>query len=182
MSPLIVGIGHKARHGKDSLAKFLVHQIHKKSVAPIDVRRYSFATALKCYCRVSGWMTVKDGPVLQFVGTELFREKVDADFWVKMVDFQIQEEQPDIAVFSDMRFPNEKAFCERFGFSVKIERLNLDGSLYAVNDGRSTTHKSETALEGHKFTYDFQVQTGNMQAIENAAEWLVDVAIATRRK
>lgn len=170
---VIVGIGYKARHGKDTLAKYLIQGLYQKG-KEIDVRRYSFATALKCYCRVQGWMTVKDGKVLQYVGTELFRDRVNPDYWVQMVDYQIQEEQPDIAIFSDMRFPNEKAFVEKHGISVKVERINDDGSLYAVNDGRAVNHASEISLDGHEFNYNFKVKNGELNQLKIYADYLVD--------
>jgi hypothetical protein len=63
----VVGIGHKARNGKDSTAA--VFQDFFGSMA----RRYSFADALRAICRVNYGMTVKDAPLLQVVGTEVYR-------------------------------------------------------------------------------------------------------------
>lgn len=136
---LIIGLGHKARHGKDSAARILIERF------PHRVQRFSFADDLYAVCRVLHGMTTKDAPLLQRVGVE-YREK-DEDTWIRCVDSKIREARPRVAVITDVRFPNELAYVKAMGgVCWKIERRMPDGALF-VDPSRPATHVSETALD-----------------------------------
>lgn len=162
---VIVGLGHRARHGKDTVAKLL------HTLAPFDTKVYSFAAALKTFCRVNGWMTTKDGPLLQRVGTEVFRECVDPEMWVRVLELEIGEDAPRVALVPDMRFKNEKRFVEERGISVRVERRLTDGSLY-VDPSRPATHRSEIDLAGESFDYSFTASDGGLPTLYEAAKTL----------
>lgn len=135
---LVIGLGHKARHGKDSAARILMERF------PRAVQRFSFADDLYAVCRVLHGMTAKDAPLLQRVGVE-FREK-DENTWVRSVDTKIREARPRVAVITDVRFPNEFAYVKAMGgVCWKVERRLPDGTLF-VDPSRPSTHISETAL------------------------------------
>ncbi len=74
--------------------------------------------------------------VLQFVGTELFRNQLDPDVWLNSVFLKPWAED-DIVIIADARFPNEAALGRKNGLLISVER---DTGL--VSDG----HKSENAL------------------------------------
>lgn len=83
------------------------------------------------------FMTVRE--VLQFVGTDLFRNQLDPDIWVQSV-YRKKYREDDIVVVADARFPNECDFARNNGILIGVERetgLKSDG------------HKSETALDGY---------------------------------
>lgn len=80
------------------------------------------------------YMTVRQ--VLQFVGTELFRNQLDPDVWLNSIFLKPWAED-DIVIIADARFPNEAALGRENGLLISVER---DTGL--VNDG----HKSENAL------------------------------------
>ncbi len=82
-------------------------------------------------------MTVRE--VLQFVGTDLFRNQMDPDIWVKSV-YRRQYGADDIVVVADCRFPNEAAFAKKNGLLVKLERNNGLGG---------DQHASERALDNY---------------------------------
>ena len=82
-------------------------------------------------------MTVRE--VLQFVGTELFRNQMDPDVWVKSV-YRKKYRDDDIVVVADCRFPNEAQFAHENGLLILVER---DTGL--AGDG----HASETSLDGY---------------------------------
>lgn len=129
MSTLLVGLGHKARHGKDEVAQALMRRLLNNGTR---VRLYAFAAALKAWCRVEGFMEEKDWPLLQYVGTEMFRKR-DPGIRVRALAYQITEERPEAAVITDMRFPNELTLVKKNGgIVVKVERYNPDGTLYAA--------------------------------------------------
>ena len=148
----IIGIGHKSRQGKDTLGKFLVQEFAK---GDYYAKTYSFADSLKSYCRVAFGMEEKDGNLLQYVGTEIFRKK-DADFWVKQLFLKLEEEQPEIAIVTDMRFLNEANFIRNLGgVTVDVIRLNKDDSRY-LDETRDANHRSEIELDDYDFDITFQ--------------------------
>ena len=83
------------------------------------------------------FMTVRE--VLQFVGTELFRNQLDPDVWLNSVFLKPWAED-DVVIIADARFPNEAALGRENGLLISIER---DTGL--VSDG----HKSENALDDY---------------------------------
>lgn len=79
----------------------------------------------------------KHRELLQWWGTE-FRRNVDQDYWVNKVKARLAEEKPEIALITDVRFPNEIAFIEEYGETIKVVRPGIT----AVNE-----HVSEKALD-----------------------------------
>lgn len=135
---LVIGLGHKARHGKDTAARILMESFR-------GVQRFSFADDLYAVCRVLHGMTTKDAPLLQRVGVEL-RER-DEDILAKATYAKMLTDAPRIAVITDVRFPNEMAFVKALGgVCWKVERRLADGSLF-VDPSRPASHVSETALD-----------------------------------
>lgn len=136
----VIGIGHKARQGKDTAAGALI------AAYPGDVQRFSFADDLYAVCRVLHGMTGKDAPLLQRVGVAM-REQ-DPDVWLRSVDSKIRESRPPVAVIPDLRFPNEFAYVQALGgVCWKVDRRLADGSAF-VDPSRPATHISETAIDG----------------------------------
>lgn len=138
----VLGLGHKARHGKDSAAQYLIRAYGSR------VQRFSLAADLKAVCRVERGMQTKDPVLLQQVAEE-YRAK-DPDVWVKSVYLQIAEARPKIAVITDVRYPNEVEMIHALGGAVwKIERRDGHGQLY-VDQSRPADHISETALDSFR--------------------------------
>jgi len=81
---------------------------------------------------------------LQFVGTDLFRNQLDPDVWVKSV-FIKQYSDDDLVVVSDCRFPNEARLGKEYGVLIKIERQT------GLQDD---SHASEKALDDYN-DYDY---------------------------
>lgn len=142
----LVGLGHKARHGKDTMANLLVDIFRGLG---ITARKYSFAGALYDYCRVVHGMSGKDAPLLQKVGVEM-REK-DKMVWVKTVLWKIHDDRPDIALIPDTRFENEAdAIRSKGGLVVKVSRYLPSGEEFR-DPSRPAGHISETALDDYRF-------------------------------
>lgn len=170
----VVGIGHKARHGKDTVASMLHERIPRHS------KIYSFGYALKAWARVQGVMTNKDPALLQSLGTNVLRG-VDPDIFVKALSYQIREDSVGIAIISDLRFVNEAAWVERFGISVKISRINEDGSLYIASD-RNAAHHSETALDEYCYNKEFSVRSGDIKGLEQVTDTLYEICMGELTK
>jgi hypothetical protein len=114
-------------------------------------------------------MTVKDAKVLQEVGTDLFRARVDPDIWIKCLKYQIQEEQPEVALITDMRFPNELEWITKSGgITVLVNRVLDDGTQYIAAD-RPSDHVSENSLDERKFSHSVIVRSGDFVGLREAA-------------
>lgn len=86
---------------------------------------------------------------LQYVGTEIFRNQVDDDFWIKAaiseieeaykLDFAFPERTHNIFIFDDVRFPNELAWVTR-------QKNHLTMYLNRTDMDHTDEHASENAL------------------------------------
>ena len=162
----VIGIGHRARHGKDSLAAILLNEVK-------GARRYSFADDLKALARILG-MDTKNGPVLQALGTDVCRS-LDPDFWTKRAYWKLQEERPKMAIFPDVRFPNEVAMIRGMGgIVIKVLRLNADDSPFVASD-RPADHPSETALDDYEaWDYCVVARTGELHLFPAIAQAILE--------
>lgn len=178
----VLGFGHRARHGKDTVAAAIraargqtLHAYGKKD-APLDawttgydIRLYSFAKELKeevnaVYEQHGSWpstflhlrtagVPLKDGSrllipswvymevdpdmndplcpygkhraLLQWWGSEYRRNNFGENYWVERAAARLAAEKPEIALFTDMRFPNEMAFIKEYGLAIKVQRPGL---------------------------------------------------------
>lgn len=106
------------------------------------------------------FMTTRE--VLQFVGTDLFRNQVDPDIWLNSVFLKPWAED-DVVIIADARFPNEAALGRQNGLLINVQR-----ETGIVNDG----HKSENALVDYD-GYHHVVQ--NNGSFEELQAQLVDI-------
>lgn len=151
---LVIGLGHKARHGKDTAAQFFAEAY------PGKVMRIGFADALYAYCRVDRGMTTKDAPLLQKVGVEM-RAK-NPETWVQAAYWNMIDKKPEIAVYTDVRFPNEAEYIRSMGgYLLKVERRMPDGTPYKPTD-RDPLHISETALDDFQWDKTISILDGDM--------------------
>lgn len=191
---LIIAFGHKAKTGKDAAVKAIIEARGKD----IDIRRYSFADAMKNevtqsiapFGSVAAFIqhlqieeerkfSAPDGysanplimeldpnepldytdplcpygkhrGLLQFWGGD-YRRGQNPFYWVDKVDRKILDENPTVALISDMRYRNEALMVKHYnGFTVRMERQNNPGL-----QGSHASHVSETELD--KWVYDFQI-------------------------
>jgi hypothetical protein len=86
-----------------------------------------------------GSMTTRE--FLQFLGTDIMR-KMYEPVWVNACIKKIQQEQPELAIIADVRFPNEAKAIEQAG--GKVVRL--------TREVHEDNHSSEVALDDYPFT------------------------------
>jgi len=139
---MIIGITGNKQSGKDTCAKYLVEKY--------NFLHLSFAEPLKKACKllfnlneeqINGsekeeidlFWKISPRRIMQFVGTEIFRDKIkelipniDSNFWIKLMEQQILKLNPNTnIVISDVRFLNEVEFIRKYnGIIVKINRNN----------------------------------------------------------
>lgn len=129
MKRIIIGITGLARSGKTTAAKFLVEEKNFEQV--------SFAWALKQACSamygvsidkfvlgdrlgIDPFWKITYREMLQKVGTDMIRNHLDPDFWVKRVAYQVSK-MADIGipvVIPDVRFENEATWVREQGGTI----------------------------------------------------------------
>lgn len=153
----LIGLHGLARSGKDTAADYLQNYGFKK---------YSFADPLKeCLKVLFGWNDdhvygdLKECPdpsfqsmptprqMMQLLGTEFIREKVDYNFWIKRAEQFCRENYGPI-VIPDVRFENEADFIiKNGGIVVKIE-----GGYEGMQQIQGISgHASEAGIPEHYF-------------------------------
>lgn len=97
----------------------------------------------------AGPMTGRE--VLQYVGTQVFR-KIENNVWAKALMRRIKEDEPKVALISDLRFPDEGD-----------ETHNNDGLIVRLTRAyeSSGNHLSETALDGYE-GFDFVIDNSDL--------------------
>lgn len=152
---MIIGLGHKARAGKDTIGLYLEDHRH--------FNRTAFAASLKEAVKIIyGWTddhvyghlkevvdpfwnaTPRD--VLQKFGTEACRNNLRNDIWVKSVEKRLLDVGMDKDwVITDVRFPNEADAIKAWGGIVlKVHRPAELREAIATKE-----HISETALDDY---------------------------------
>lgn len=162
----VIGIGHKARQGKDTTANFIIDKI------PGTIR-FGFADALYDVARAMFGMGEKDAPLLQVLGTDVFRKK-DPDVWLRTLYFKIKDKNPKVAIITDVRFPNEADFVADLGGTlIDVNRWNADGSRF-IDSSRSPDHPSEVSLDDYdKWNYIINAESGRLDTIESSVDTIL---------
>jgi hypothetical protein len=145
--PLIVGLGHRRRVGKDTLADLVYRRLIRADVKPA---RDAFARKLKKEAyHIFGYAGLLEAPhydntpelrdkVLPAIGKtprdiwiELgnYAREIDPDVWVRAVIDAPVHETADVLLVTDVRYPNEAAAIrERGGLLVKVVRPDIPDS------------------------------------------------------
>jgi hypothetical protein len=142
---MLVGICGKAGAGKDTIGDYLVEKYNFKKVALADpIKRlvkdvfalddqtvYDRVEREKDLKRWPGWTVRK---LLQYVGTELFRENIDDAIWVKSLWYKILDDVSGNYVVTDVRFPNELEYFKTHAekgefFTIKVIRPGFGGKV-----------------------------------------------------
>ena len=146
---------------RDDFAK--LHQFIKNQYQEIPLE-------LKGYF---SWMDVKEENffedkteysrlLLQIYGTEIFRNRVDDNWWVKQVEnrwLKFSFESGDgVYIITDVRFPNEIKYFHHYDkVSVRVERENKEGTY-------NEEHISEKALDDY---CDFHYRISNNGSLDD---------------
>ena len=180
---LVIGFGHRARQGKNTAALAMLNSM------PLDthVIQYAFGDALRSEVRVacakyggqhalitawkqSGLMpewviceNAKPRTLLQWWGTD-FRRAKDPEYWVKRLKTTLDNHNPDVALITDVRFPNELDAIRAWG-GVYVEVVNTGDTDIDVHG-----HPSEAALDGVRA--DYWIVAGSRDECEEKAAGL----------
>lgn len=202
MSPLILAFGNKARHGKDTAAAVVINssKLPVKRVAFADALRQEITNATRkaggseellgsCIepgIEIPDWVKLDPNPdmtdpalpygkhplLMQWWGTN-YRRSQDPDYWIKKWKDQVCNFD-GIVVAPDVRFINEAAAVKSLeGYTIKIQRLNSDGSCY-FDPYRDPTHASETDLDGWNWDFQLSAKSGQIEWLKKQVTSLLE--------
>ena len=142
-------IAGKARHGKDTTAEF-IHKIYddKKCI------NLSYGSYIKEYAKkISDWdgsEETKPRELLQQLGTDIIRNKIDENFFIKRLcdDLKVYSYFFDVIVITDARVEEEKVNLKRCFNSVIS--INVERPGY-VNELNENEQKHLTEVESIMF-------------------------------
>jgi len=158
MDTKIYVISGKARHGKDTTALAIKEIYEKENKKVINL---AYGNYIKEYAKnISDWDgsdETKPRTLLQQLGTEIIRNKIDDKFFVKRLcnDIRVYSYFFDVITISDARFVDEieepkKLFNDVI--TIKVIRDGFESNLTK----EELKHKTETALDDYN-DYDFVI-------------------------
>jgi len=155
----VIGICGKAGAGKTAFAKYIIEQFLSLTDNKIGCTIVPFARALKDMALDMGWDGKKDEKgrrLLQLLGTDVCRDCIDENYWVKKWrDALIRETTKGIQLIiaDDVRFGNEVLCINELGGHI----YHVVGRAYNLK-GEAEAHPSENSLI-----------TKNMNRIDNSS-------------
>jgi hypothetical protein len=167
----LVGITGEKFNGKDTIADYLCKKF--------GYCKYAFANPLKDICKIifdlsdeqlhgnlkevpdKRWFNLTPRQILQFVGTDLFRNNMSKlhpsfgnDIWIIVAKNKLKQllvSNPDtLIIISDVRFENEVNLIKEFnGIVCRVKRP------IKLTDNKKDLHESETGISNFTVDYEF---------------------------
>lgn len=153
MSKIIIGLHGPIGSGKDTLARGMRSELGPNiGVFKFAGALYNMAAQLDPAFDPNMSHAEKESPLLgrpelgsrrSFIdrlGTQFGRDVIDKDLWIKVLQATIERSSVEVAIISDVRFPNEAAWVRSVGTLI---HLQPDW----VTVGADSKHVSNTPLE-----------------------------------
>jgi len=86
--------------------------------------------------------------LLQTYGTEIFRDRVDQEYWPKQLCERCESSDSDVILITDVRFENEVSMLKDLGrnnLDIQVVSIRIEREMERANDFNE--HPSETALD-----------------------------------
>lgn len=173
-NPKIVVIAGKARSGKDTVASIIKEKINDKKVINLQ---YSFY--IKEYAKkISNWdgnEETKPRELLQVLGTDIIRNKIDKHFFIKKIidDIKVYSYFFDIITISDARYKEEIDLIKEAYqnvISIGITRPNFDSGL----SNTEKIHATEIDLDNYD-RYDYKIKNdGSLDKLQEKVEQIIE--------
>lgn len=167
--PLIFIIAGKANSGKDTTAEIIDNIYNMKGLKTINLQ---FSYYIKMYAKViTGWNgeeETKPRSLLQQLGTNVIRDKIDNYFFIKRIigDIEVYSYYADVITISDARLPEELDEIKKVFdnvYKINITRPNFNNNL----TNKEKEHRTETALQNYNDYDYFLVNDGTIEDLAN---------------
>lgn len=149
----------KARTGKDTAADIITKHYEKMGKSVV---KFGFADYIKNYAmNVVNWDgsdKTKPRELLQIIGTDIVRNKINENFFINRVceDIQVYKYFFDVIIISGGRFANELDIPKskfKNVVIIKMDRPNFKSEL----SEKESEHITEYSLENYK-NYDYLIE------------------------
>lgn len=168
-NPFIFIICGKARNGKDTVAQMIRNYYDRIGLNTINLQ---YSTPIKEYAKkISSWdgsEDTKPRELLQLLGTELIRNKIDFLFFVKrmIADVKVYSYFYDVITISDARAKVELEIPRQELKRVIVINVNRP-SLNSELTSKEQKHYTEVDLDNYD-NYDYKiVNDGTLEELEN---------------
>lgn len=171
-------VSGKARNGKDTICAFIKEICENKDLKVINL---AYGNYIKEYVKkISDWDGSEETkesirPLLQMLGTEIVRDNIDKDFFVKrlMNDIKVYSYFFDIVTISDARMENEIELPkQQFSnvISINVKRTNFETNLSL----KEQKHRTEIGLDNYD-NYDYKIlNDGTLEQLKTKIEKIIE--------
>lgn len=174
--PKIFIISGKANSGKDTTCELINNYVKLKELNSVNLQ---FSSYIKMYAKViSGWNGSEDTKpraLLQELGTEIIRNKIDNKFFIKRIidDIKVYSYYCDVITISDARLPEE--IDDIYNYFDNVYRINIRRDNYNNNLlDNEKKHLTETALDNYN-NYDYVINNdSSMEDLNDKVKKIVD--------
>lgn len=165
----VIIISGKARAGKDTTGSYLKEYYESIGLKTITI---AFADYIKMYAkRITSWDgsdETKPRALLQELGTEIIRNKIDQNFFINRIieDIKVYRYFFDVIIITDARIVNEITNVKEYynsAVSINVERPGYENNL----SSSEKKHLTETGLDNFN-DYDYVlVNDGSLEELKN---------------
>ena len=175
-NPIIFIVSGKANSGKDTSCELINNYVKLKALKSVNLQ---FSSYIKMYAKViSDWNGLEDTKprkLLQELGTDIIRKKIDNNFFINRIidDIKVYSYYCDVITISDARLPEEIQSiynCFDNVLRINIKRPNFDNNL----NSSERMHLTETALDDYD-DYDYVISNdASIEDLNNKIKKIVD--------
>jgi hypothetical protein len=123
-------------------------------------------------------MTVRDPKMLQAVG--IGKRDDQPGVWLRALYGAIQDRQPETAIITGIRFPDEAEMVRALGGCIlRIIRVNQDGQPF-ISEDRDRSHRAESEIDNLAADETFVSVSGDLPGLRRKlASWVERTAEVT---
>ena len=169
-------VSGKARAGKDTTCCFIHNYVEQKKLKVINLQ---FAYYIKMYAKnITNWDgsdETKPRKLLQELGTDIIRNKIDDNFFINRIidDIKVYSYFFDVITISDARLPKElDSIYNNFDnvVKIKLERPDFENNL----DNKERKHITEIGLDNYN-DYNYEIKNdGTLEDLNNKVINMLD--------
>lgn len=175
-NPIIFVVSGKASSGKDTTCNFINNYVKLKDLTCINLQ---FSSYIKNYAKViSDWdgdEITKPRKLLQTLGTDIIRDKIDDNMFINRIieDIKVYSYYFDVITISDARLPKElDGIYNAFDnvYKIRIIRPEFENNLRS----NEKTHITEVALDNYDLYQYKIINDGSLNDLDIKVKKMVD--------
>jgi hypothetical protein len=164
---MLIGLVGQAQAGKTTLGDYLKDKYGFTKFAFADPLKQMLINAdLITYEEAYINKTIRSRELLQKIGTGIFRNQIDKDFWVKEAEKTLKKSmilmvEKENVVIDDIRFPDESELIKKYnGIIVKVVRENHSDNI------TNSDHESEKYVDIIPYKYLITAKSGEIGLLQ----------------